>query len=107
MITTDIDRWLDELSLENHYEIYDLYTTVSSEMNMNLFHISINENYPRRLFIIPVAQNMDTLMLTDNSKPVFIRKFQIIKHIVGDDVVGDPFSHFTLRVNDPVRSDFG
>lgn len=42
MITTDIDRWLDELSLDNHYEIYDLYTTVSSEMNMNLFHISIN-----------------------------------------------------------------
>lgn len=75
MITTDIDRWLDELSLDNHYEIYDLYTTVSSEMNMNLFHISINENYPRRLFIIPVVQNMDTLMLTDKSKPLFLRKF--------------------------------
>ena len=76
MITTDIDRWLDELSLDNHYEIYDLYTTVSSEMNMNLFHISINENYPRRLFIMPVSQDIDTLMLTDKSKPEFIRKFQ-------------------------------
>ena len=76
MITTDIDRWLDELSLDNHYEIYDLYTTVSSEMNMNLFHISINENYPRRLFIIPIAQDIDTLMLTDKSKPLFLRKFE-------------------------------
>lgn len=43
---------------------------------MNLFHISINENYPRRLFIIPVTQEMDTLMLTDKSKPLFIKKFQ-------------------------------
>lgn len=76
MITTDIDRWLDELSLDNHYEVYDLYTTVVSEMNMNLFHISINENYPRRLFIIPVAQDMDTLMLTDKSKQSFLRKFE-------------------------------
>lgn len=76
MITTDIDRWLDGLSLDNHYEVYDLYTTVVSEMNMNLFHISINENYPRRLFIIPVAQDLDTLMLTDKSKPLFLRKFE-------------------------------
>lgn len=76
MITTDIDRWLDALVLDNHYEIYDLYTTVVSEMNMNFFHISINENYPRRLFIIPVVQDMDTLMLTDKSKPLFIKKFQ-------------------------------
>ena len=76
MITTDIDKWLDRLSFDNHYEIYDLYTTVTSEMNMNMFHISINENYPRRLFIIPVAQDMDTLMLTDRSKPLFIQKFE-------------------------------
>ena len=76
MITTDIDKWLDALSLNNHYDIYDLYTTVVSEMNMNFFHISINENYPRRLFITPVAQDLDTLMLTDRSKPLFIRKFE-------------------------------
>lgn len=76
MITTNIDRWLDGLSLDNHYEVYDLYTTVASEMNMNLFHISINGNYPRRLFITPVAQDTDTLMLTDESKPLFIRKFE-------------------------------
>ncbi len=76
MITTDIDKWLDGLSIDNHYEKYDLYTTVVSEMNMNLFHISINENYPRRLFIISVAQDMDILMLTDKSKPLFIRKFE-------------------------------
>lgn len=76
MIITDIDKWLDELSLDNHYEIYDLYTAISSEMNMNLFHISINENYPRRLFIIPMIQDIDTLMLTDNSKPLFVRKFE-------------------------------
>jgi len=47
-----------------------------TEMNMNLFHVSINENYPRRLFIIPVSQNYDTLMLTDKSKPLFLRKFE-------------------------------
>lgn len=76
MITTDIDRWLNELTLANHYDIYDLYTTVTSEMNMNLFHISINENYPRRLFVIPVDQNVDTLMLTDKSKSLFIKKFE-------------------------------
>ena len=76
MITTNIDRWLDALSLDNHYEVYDLYTTVVSEMNMNLFHISINENYPRRLFITSVVQDMDTLMLTDKSKPLFIRKLE-------------------------------
>ena len=76
MITTDIDKWLDALSLDNHYEIYGLYMTVVSEMNMNLFHISINENYPRRLFITPIAQDMDTLMLTDRSKPLFIRKLE-------------------------------
>ena len=76
MITTDIDTWLEGLTLDNHYEIYDLFTTVSSELNMNLFHISINENYPRRLFIIPVAQDMDTLMLTDKTKPLFISKFE-------------------------------
>lgn len=76
MITTDIDKWLDGLSLDDHYEKYDLYTTVVSEMNMNLFHISINENFPRRLFVIPVALDMDTLMLTDRSKPLFIRKFE-------------------------------
>lgn len=76
MITTDIDKWLDGLTLDSHYEVYDLYATVASEMNMNFFHISINENYPRRLFIIPVAQDMDTLMLTDKSKPLFIRKFE-------------------------------
>lgn len=76
MITTDIDRWLDGLSLDDHYDVYDLYTTVVSEMNMNLFHVSINENYPRRIFIIPVAQDMDTLMLTDKSKPLFIRKLE-------------------------------
>ena len=76
MITTDIDKWLGELSLDNHYEIYDLYTAVASEMNMNLFHISINENQPRRLFVIPVAQDMDTLMLTDKSKLLFLRKFE-------------------------------
>lgn len=93
MITTDIDRWLDELSLDDHYDIYDLYTTVSSEMNMNLFHISINENYPRRLFIIPVAQDMDTLMLTDKSKPVFIRKFQD-KFCGGEDCE----SYFSIEV---------
>ena len=76
MITTDIDKWLECVTLDNHYEVYDLYTTVASEMNMNLFHISINENPPRRLFIIPVAQDMDTLMLTDKSKPLFIRKLE-------------------------------
>lgn len=76
MITTDIDKWLEAVTLENKNEVYDLYTTVTSEMNMNLFHISINENYPRRLFIIPVAQDMDTLMLTDKSKTLFIRKFK-------------------------------
>ena len=76
MITTDIDRWLDSLSLENHYEIYDLYTAVLSEMNMNLFRISINENYPRRLFVTPISQDIDTLMLTDKSKPLFIKKMQ-------------------------------
>ena len=76
MITTNIDKWLEGVTLDNHYEVYDLYTTVTSEMNMNLFHISINENYPRRLFIIPVAQDMDTLMLTDKSKPLFIRKLE-------------------------------
>ena len=76
MITTDIDRWLDGLSLDDHYEVYDLYTTVVSEMNMNLFHISINENSPRRLFIIPVGKDLDTLMLTDISKPFFLRKFE-------------------------------
>ena len=76
MVTTDIDKWLEELTLDNHYDVYDLYTAVSSEMNMNLFHISINENYPRRLFITPVAQDVDTLMLTDKSKPLFIAKLQ-------------------------------
>lgn len=76
MITTDIDRWLNDLTLDNHYEVYDLYTAVMSEMNMNLFHISINENYPRRMFVIPVAQDIDTLMLTDMSKPLFIQKFE-------------------------------
>ncbi len=76
MITTDIDKWLEGVTLDNQYEVYDLYTTVASEMNMNLFHISINDNPPRRLFIIPVAQDMDTLMLTDKSKPLFIRKLE-------------------------------
>lgn len=76
MITTDIDKWLEGVTLDNHYEVYDLYTAVASEMNMNLFHISINENCPRRLFIIPVSQDVDTLMLTDKSKPLFIRKFE-------------------------------
>lgn len=93
MITTDIDRWLDGLSLDNHYEVYDLYTAVVSEMNMNLFHISINENYPRRIFIIPVEQNMDTLMLTDKSKPQFIRKFEE-KFCGGEDCE----SYFSMEV---------
>lgn len=93
MITTDIDRWLDGLSLDNHYEVYDLYTAVVSEMNMNLFHISINENYPRRIFIIPVEQNMDTLMLTDKSKPLFIRKFEE-KFCGGEDCE----SYFSMEV---------
>ena len=93
MITTDIDRWLDGLSLDNHYQVYDLYTAVVSEMNMNLFHISINENYPRRIFIIPVEQNMDTLMLTDKSKPLFIRKFEE-KFCGGEDCE----SYFSMEV---------
>lgn len=43
---------------------------------MTLFHISNNENYPRRLFIIPIVQDIDTLILTDKSKPLFIKIFQ-------------------------------
>ena len=76
MITTDINKWLDALELDNHYEIYDLYTAVSSEMNMTFFHVGINESYPRRLYIMPVSKDVDTLMLTDKSKPLFIRLFQ-------------------------------
>ena len=83
MVTTDIDKWLEELTLDNHYDVYDLYTAVSSEMNMNLFHVSINENYPRRLFITPVAQDVDTLMLTDKSKPLFIAKLpRLVKFLI-------------------------
>ncbi|MCM1372599.1 MAG: hypothetical protein NC113_03035 [Bacteroides sp.] len=76
MTTTNIDQWLTDMALEDHNEIEDLYTSVVSEMNMNMFHISINENQPRRIFVMPVMKDLDTLMLTDSSKPVFIRKLE-------------------------------
>lgn len=76
MTTTDIDKWLSDIALDSSNEIEDLYTCVESEMDMNLFHISINENQPRRLFIKPVACEVDTLMLTDSSRPVFISKMK-------------------------------
>lgn len=76
MTTTDIDKWLADMELENCNEIEELYASVMSEISMNLFHISINENQPRRIFVIPVSQDLDTLMLTDNSKPVFVRKLE-------------------------------
>ena len=98
MITTDIDKWLEELTLSKHYEIYDFYTAVSSEMNMNMFHISINENYPRRLFITPVAQDMETLMLTDMSKPLFIEKLQ--KKFCGGEDCETFFSHEVEKEKD-------
>lgn len=85
MTTTDIDKWLADISLEDCNEIEDLYSSVMSEMNMNLFRISINENYPRRIFVIPLMQGLDTLMLTDSSKPVFIKKLEQ-KYCEGMDV---------------------
>jgi hypothetical protein len=45
-------------------------------MTMNFFHIGINENQPRRIFVTPIASDMDTLMLTDKSKPIFIKKLE-------------------------------
>lgn len=85
MTTTNIDQWLADIGLEGHNEIEDLYTSVVSEMDMNLFHISINENRPRRIFVMPVMDGLDTLMLTDSSKPVFISKLQD-KYCKGMDV---------------------
>lgn len=82
MTTTNIDKWLIDVALEDYNEIEDLYTCVTSEMNMNLFKISINENTPRRIFITPVIEGVDTLMLTDQSKPVFISKLK--KKYCGD-----------------------
>lgn len=76
MTTTNIDKWLIDVALKDYNEIEDLYTCVTSEMNMNLFKISINENTPRRIFITPVIEGGDTLMLTDHSKPVFISKLE-------------------------------
>lgn len=74
MTTTNIDKWLNDIALDDLNDVEELYTSVVSEINMNLFHISINENQPRRIFIIPVMQSLDTLMLTDISKPVFLSK---------------------------------
>lgn len=76
MITTDINKWLADIALEGYSEIEDLYACVSQEINMNLFHISVNENAPRRLFITPVERDLDTLMITDNSKPMFFRELE-------------------------------
>lgn len=76
MITTNIDKWLIDIALEDYNEIDDLYTCVTSEINMSSFKISINENTPRRIFVTPIMQGLDTLMLTDKSKPVFINKLE-------------------------------
>lgn len=85
MTTTNIDKWLTDMALEDFNDVEDLYTSVMSEINMNQFHISINENQPRRIFVIPVMHDLDTLMLTDISKPVFVSKLKH-KYCSGMDV---------------------